>query len=250
MRRTPVLALLLVLLVPGGSPASEIGDPPPPLRAALAACVSGPSEDQRFAVFTGSMPAYRGTHRMGMRFELFMRTSASSRWRPVRNREFSRWQRSSVGREGFVYTKRVEHLGQDAEYRATVRFRWLDADGERQRPDRVRRTPACRQPDQRPDLRVESVDVLPGADAASRRYVVTVVNDGVTAAGPFDLRVAAGGEQLRPVAGRPAGERATVEVAGPACRAGARVVAQADPGMAVAEADERDNRAFAACDGG
>jgi hypothetical protein len=248
MRRTlVVLTALLALVATGTSSAQQGAGAAPPLKASLAACVSGPSEEQRFAVFTGSMPAYRGTKRMAMRFDLFTRTSASLRWQPVKTKGLGRWQKSDPNRAGFVYTKRVERLSQAAEYRVAVRFRWYQSDAKR--PDRTRRTPVCRQPDQRPNLRIETLDVLPGPDAASRRYVATVLNDGRTAAGPFDVAIVAASDEVRRVAGLPPGERATVEVAGAACPEGERVTARADVRGVVEESSERDNRSLTACDG-
>ena len=255
MRRTLVCLFLLALVatVPAfgqdaqPTPASPT-PAPPPLKASLAACSAGADEDQRFAVFTGSMPAYRGTRRMAMKFDLFIRPIGGAEWLPVKGRGLSRWQRSDPGREGFVYTKRVERLLQGNDYRVSVRFRWYQGTGPKRR-DRVRRTPVCRQPDQRPNLKIEALRIEPGADASSRRYVLTVANAGRTAAGAFDVGLTTTRDDVRSVAGLPAGERATVEIAAPACPLGERVTAHADVRGAVAESSERDNRFIAACDG-
>jgi CARDB len=256
MRRTLVCLLLVALavVVPAFADAREqlaqpaVGPPPPPLKASLAACSAGATEDQRFAIFTGSMPAYRGTRRMAMKFDLFIRPIGTADWLPVKVRGLGRWQRSDPGRAGFVYSKRVEHLLQGNEYRVAVRFRWYQAPG-LERRDRVRRTPVCRQPDQRPNLKIESLRIEPGADEASRRYVVTVVNVGRTAAEAFDLGLVTTREDVRPVSGLPAGERATVEILAPACPMGERVIARADIRGVVDESSKRDNRFIAACDG-
>jgi hypothetical protein len=244
MRRT-LAALLLLGFV--AVPAAAQDDERPPLKASLAACSTGGTEDQRFAVFTGSMPAYRGTRRMAMRFDLFLRPDGERAWLPVKGRGLSRWQRSSPGREGFVYTKRVERLLPGNDYRVAVRFRWSQSGAPRR--DRVRRTPVCEQPDQRPNLRIEAVTIQPGADAASRRYVVTVRNAGPSPAGAFNVGLTTTQDDVRRVAGLPAGERATIEVPAPACPYGERVTARADVGDVVDESDEGDNRFIAACDG-
>jgi CARDB len=247
MRRTLiVLPVLGLLAVPAGAQDGGTAQRPP-LKASLAACSTGPAEDQRFAVFTGSMPAYRGTKRMAMRFDLFLRPDGADEWLPVRVRGLGRWQRSDPNRTGFVYTKRVERLLQGNDYRVSVRFRWYQSGTPRR--DRVRRTPVCEQPDQRANLRIESVSIQPGADAASRRYVVAVRNVGPTAAGAFDVGLTTTQDDVRRVAGLPAGERATVEVPAPACPAGDRVSARADVRDVVDESDERDNGFSAACDG-
>lgn len=255
MRRILVCLLLAVVAAvpafaqdaPQPQPAA-VDPAPPPLKASLAACSTGAAADQRFAVFTGSMPAYRGTRRMAMKFDLYSRPVGGDTWAPVTVRGFGRWQRSDPGRAGFVYTKRVERLRQGHEYRVAVRFRWYQAPGLARR-DRVRRTPVCRQPDQRPNLRIEALRIEQGADAASRRYVVTVANAGRTAANAFDVGLVTTRDDVRSVPGLPAGDRATVEFAAPACPMGERVLAQVDVRDVIDEASERDNRFIAACDG-
>ena len=248
MRRTLLALPLLVLTLaaPAGAPAQ---DAPPPLRASLAACASGPTAEERFAIVTASMPALPGTKRMAMRFDLQVRAEGSTRWTYLRAKGFGRWQRSDPGRTGFVYTKRVERLGQAVAYRAVVRFRWYGSGGRQQRT-RIRRSPTCRQPDQRPDLLVEALTIAPGADPSSSRYVVTVLNSGRTAAGAFDVGLTGIGRDLvRQVPGLPAGERATVELTGPRCPAGAAALVQLDVRGTVDESDERDNRFSRACTG-
>jgi hypothetical protein len=248
MRRTPVavLASLAVLLA---APAAHAQDAPPPLRASMAACGTGPTPAERFAVVTASMPAARGTRRMAMRFDLFERRGRRGPWTAVRARGFGRWERSDPNRAGFLYTKRVERLSQNRVYRAVVRFRWYTASGRVQR-SALRRTRWCRQPDQRPNLRIAAVDVRPGATSDRARYVVTVENAGRTAAGAFDVGLVVRDEaSARPVAGLPAGERATVELPGPACEGAERLQVTADVEGTVRESDERDNRYIRLCGG-
>jgi hypothetical protein len=242
MRRTLLLVFLaLGLALPGSAAGESLQGDRPPLAASLAACASGATADERFAVFTGSMPALRGTQRMAMRFTLLVRTAGSERWETVRARGFGRWERSDPGRAGFVYTKRVERLTQGRSYRVVVRYRWYGARGLQR--SRLRRTPVCRQPDQRADLQVESVAVADGPEAGTYRYVLSVRNAGRTAAGAFDVGAAGlDRDVVRRVAALPAGERATVELVGPSCAEGDPVSFQVDVRDAVDESDERDNR--------
>jgi subtilase family serine protease len=123
-----------------------------------------------------------------------------------------------------------------------VRYRWYGAEGVLQRT-RLRRTPLCRQPDQRPDLEVDSVAVADGPEPGTYRYVLGVRNFGRGAAGPFQVG-AAGLERdvVRPVAGVPAGDRTTVELVAPRCEEGEAVTFQVDVRDAVDETDEGDNR--------
>lgn len=249
MRRTPFVFLILLLSLSLSVPA-RAQEEPPPLRAALAACESGPEADARFAVFTASMPARPGTRRMWMRFDLEERRIGAKRWQRLRAPAFGRWDRSKeIGASGFIYTKRVERLKEAARYRAVVRFRWLDAQGRIQRQTR-RTTPVCEQPSQRANLVIEAVSIGPGPDAASSRYVVTVANSGLTPAGAFTLGVATEErELLRDVPGLAAGGRTTVEVVGPRCGDGSPVDVTLDVKGVVEESSERDNASMTACTG-
>ena len=248
MRRTPLVLLALLLGLCPGAPARA--QERPPLRATLAACESGPEAVARFAVFTGSMPALRGTRRMWMRFDLEERRRGARRWQRLRAPAFGRWDRSrEPGASGFIYTKRVEQLKEAASYRAVVRFRWFDARGREQRQIR-RITPPCEQPSQRPNLLVDALGIAPGPDASTYRYLVTVVNDGLTAAGPFSLGlVTDGGERVREVPGLAARGRTTVEIAGPRCAEMSTVTVKLDVRGDVAESDERDNGSNRLCGG-
>ena len=250
MRRTPfvVLALSIALgLIPARALAQEER---PPLAATLAACESGATAAERFAVFTGSMPAAAGTRRMLMRFDLMERRDGSKRWRRLRAPAFGRWERSkAAGAAGFIYTKRVERLKEAARYRAVVRFRWLDVNGRVQRETR-RTTPTCEQPSQRANLQVEAVGIAPGPDASTYRYLVTVVNDGLTGAGAFQVGlVADDGEAVRDVPGLPAGGRTTVELVTRRCTERSRLAVTLDPGKVVDESSEADNATDWPCNG-
>jgi hypothetical protein len=248
MRRAPfVVAALLLALCPASPAAAQER---PPLRASLAACESGAGPAARFAVFTGSMPALAGTQRMSMRFDLMERPDRARRWRRVRAPAFGRWDRSRVaGAAGFIYTKRVERLKEGARYRAVVRFRWLDRRGRVQRSAR-RTTAVCSQPFQRPNLAVEAVAIAPGPDAATYRYLVTVVNGGRTAASPSRLGlVTDAGDAVREVPALPPGGRTTVELVQRRCTEGSRLQVTLDLDRAVGESDEGDNASSWPCTG-
>lgn len=239
MRRTPlVLALLagLALAVPAS------GQAPPRLSAKLAACETGQDPGQRFAVFTGSMPALRGTHRMAMRFDLEARSSDASLQR-VAAPKLGRWNRSKPGVAGFVYTKRVNRLEQARWYRAIVRFRWYDARGRVQRTAR-RVTQFCHQPDPRANLRLESLRAAP-----SGSYLVTVLNAGLSAAPESTVAVEPrpGIELQRGVPPLAPGERTTVVVEGERCEPRSLVVVQLDRHGTVDESREDDNRVQVRC---
>jgi hypothetical protein len=240
MRRTP-LVFLLALGLAAPAPASAQA---PKLAVDLAACESGPEPAQRFAVFTGSMPALKGTHRMAMRFDLEERGSDPASVQRVAAPKLGRWNRSKPGVAGFVYTKRVTRLSQGRWYRAVVRFRWYDARGRVQRGAK-RVTPFCHQPDQRPNLRLDA----PLRSPRPGSYLVTIVNAGLTAAAASTVAVETrpGTEVARPVPPLAPGERTTVVVEAERCEKGSVVVVQLDRHLVVDESREDDNRVESDC---
>ena len=240
MRRAPFVLLALLALGPSGSAWAEER---PKLAAKLAACETGASPAERFAVFTGSMPALRGTRRMAMRFELQERGSDESGPQAVAAPRLGRWNRSKAGVAGFVYTKRVTNLTPGRWYRAIVRFRWHNARGRLQRAAK-RVTPFCHQPDQRPNLKFESL-----RSPRSGSYLVTIVNTGMTAAPESTVTVEPHPQRtfidrVPPLA---PGERTSVVVDGDPCERGSVVVVQLDAFRVVDESREHDNRVESDC---
>jgi subtilase family serine protease len=110
-----------------------------------------------------------------------------------------------------------------------------------------RRTPVCVEPDQRPNLRVATFEAQAGPDAETTRYVLSIVNDGRTAAGAFDVDVVGAPDAVRTVPGLPAGEHTTVELVGPRCSVDRPVGVRLDVADVVEESDERDNHSRWAC---
>jgi hypothetical protein len=245
MRRTLALlsSLALALALAPSAAAQGAGDAPPPLAAQLTLCTTGADPAERVAEFTGSMPALAGTDRMAMRFELLQRRPGRTpAYRRVSAPGLGAWQRSEPGRGGFVFTKRVEALAAPATYRATVRFRWYDADGAVQRTV-ARRTPLCRQPDLRPQLRLVALTSdLDGVRA-------TIANLGASDAGPFVTTASVDGVPGTAVTTEllAAGEEAVVDLPAPPCPPGGTLRATVDSALAVAESSERDNAGTVIC---
>ena len=102
-----------------------------------------------------------------------------------------------------------------------MRFRWLDADGERVAS--AKSTSAiCRQADLRPNLRPLGVEARPGADAEHARYVVPGRQPRALAGRPVRRRRLGRRHTLTPAQAPELapGERALVEVQGPPCQEG------------------------------
>jgi CARDB len=200
----------------------------------------------RSATFEARIHAIRRTERMQLRFALQVREDGL--WHRVVAPGFDTWLTSEPEVRRYSYARTVTNLTAPAAYRMVVRFRWLDADGATIRSARVT-SAACRQPDMRPDLQPQGVEVLPVADADKRRYLVTLRNDGRSDALPFAATLAVGDEQLEPlsVLGLAAGTRQFVAFTGPPCTEGSQLTVTLDPGEAVDERDEDDNVLVTPC---
>ncbi len=238
MDRAKWIGLLVVVgLLAGPGVAVAQTTEAPPLSAGLEDCTTSPLPAQRVAAFVGSMPAMSGSMRMQMRFDLQRRRLDEKLWHKVPGVQgFGVWETAMPGRAGFVYHKRVDGLQVPASYRAIVRFRWYRSDGTIAKQAR-KRTPACSQPDLRPDLEAAAVRAVLDARPAFAIYTVRVRNDGRSPAGPFAVRVAGG---VTEIAGLAAGEQREVAVLAPACVAGSVVRAVVDADRRIDEADERN----------
>jgi hypothetical protein len=250
MRLAP-LPIALFALLATAAPASASGgtDKSVPLSAKVMTCTTDEDADGRAAVFTGSMPAASRTRRMQMRFALQQRigTSPKAPFKTVAVPSWKGWVTSDAGRAGFVFSKRVEGLVAPASYRARITFRWLDARGKAQRTT-TRTTPACAQPDPRPDLVLASLDAAPvGTDQAA--YTVSVENEGHGDADPFAVTITVDGTTTDPVTlqALAPGAQATASIAGPRCAPGSTITVTLDAADAVAESVESDDVVERAC---
>ena len=249
MSRALVTALLMLLLaaVPAaaaGTPAPAPGPAPekPSLLAKVSDCATGTDASSRAVEFTASMPALAGTRRMLLRFDLFQRLSAGEGFTPVRVPHWAVWQRSRAGVGGFVLTKHVNGLQAPGDYRAVVRFRWLDGRGRVQRTT-LRRTRVCHQPDLRPDLRALRLTVEPGATADTATYRAVVANRGRGPTPEFAVTLTAGEALLAARREAPLGPRSRrpLVVSAPRCAPGSTLRLTVDSTAEIAEVSEADN---------
>jgi hypothetical protein len=232
MRRA-LLPLLLLLLWPAAADAASVK---------VLSCVPALDPVARSATFEARVTAARGSDRMQVRFTLQERDQGlTARWHKVVAPGFDEWLTSASGVRRYSYSRTIQNLTAPASYRTVVRFRWLDADGEVLRSTRAR-SATCRQPDMRPDLEPLRVEVLPGADADTRRYRVVVRNAGRSDAGPFDVAL---GDAIERVTALAAGAQRAVTLTGPACADGTAVTV--DVGDLVDERDEGDNVLVPVC---
>ena len=236
---------LIAVLLAGAATATAAApaSTPPKLAATLDTCTISPLPVERIASFVGSMPARVNAPRMQMRFDLERKRPGERRWRRLKAMGFGVWERARPNVAGLVFTKRVTALPVPASYRALVRFRWLAADGTIVKRAHGR-TPACRQPDLRPDLvpgeLTATLDDQPGLAV----YTLVVHNDGRSAAGPFSVAVGSGRAEVAQLA---AGEQRAVTLVAPACVPPGEIVVRVDADRRVEESKERGNGARREC---
>ena len=239
MHRALLLCFLALLASPAAAEAASVK---------LIDCVPALEPVERTATFEARARAAGGSDRVQIRFTLQVREEGLIAWRKVVAEGFDSWLTSGAGVRRYTYARTIENLTAPAAYRTVVRFRWLDEEGEVL--DRSRATsPACRQPDLRPDLEARRLDIAPGPTEDLRRYAITVANRGRSVAGPSSVALRAGEQDLEPlaVAALAAGEQRVVTFVGPACLVGAPLLVTMDSAAVVDERDEDDNVLAAAC---
>ena len=248
MRRPTFIALLALLVLAGGVGSAQAADKLA-LSAKQTACTTGADGASRAAAFTGTMPANAQTKRMQMRFVLVQRSGVGPKgaFKRISVPGWGGWEKSDPGRQAFVFTKRVEALTGPAGYRAVITFRWLDAKGHVLRTT-TRTTPACEQPDPRPDLVLAGVDVA-ATGKGTAAYTVSIGNEGHADAVPFVVTITVGGTVSEPLTMGPivAGGRATGLVGAPRCAPGSTITVTLDVEDAVDESVEDDDAVQRPC---
>jgi hypothetical protein len=227
------LTVALFALLATGAQASS-----PYSRATLVRC----DKDANEAVFQGRVLRYKRSAKMRLRFTLQAWTPDEPRWRRVAADGFGEWITAPPGLTRYTYDKTVESLLAPARYRTVISFRWRDGRGRTIRSERAT-SPACRQPDSRPDLVVSDVRVQP------RGYVAVIANRGREAAGTFGVDFLRAGAPLGSVDVIGLAPDSTVDVFLPApqCQPGEQIEAVVDPRSEVDEADEENDSLAVTC---
>ncbi|HWT25220.1 MAG TPA: CARDB domain-containing protein [Solirubrobacteraceae bacterium] len=240
--RTLLLSIAALLLA--APPAAAV----PSGSVRVLECTPALEESERSVTFEGRMRPIARTVTMALRFTLKARSADDAGWRRLHAEGFDVWLQSEPGVRRYIYAKTVRNLLAPAAYRATVRFRWLDAAGRViARSSAVSAT--CAQPDLRADLVLRGIDAQPLPDPGLRRYEVLLENAGAGGSGASVLRLDVPGRPLATATVAPlaAGESRAVSVVAPACAPGDALVATADAAGQVEEADEDANAVEVAC---
>ena len=117
----------------------------PLASATLEGCETSAVQAERSATFVGEMTAVPGTARMLMRIEVLERSGGEIAFRSVNYPGLGDWLRAAADVKTYKNLDRVTDLTAPAEYRAAIRFRWLNAHGRLLKSEALR-TPICTQP--------------------------------------------------------------------------------------------------------
>ena len=196
------------------------------------------SLDTHAATFRGRMKAVVNSDRMWMRFTLLEKRATG--FEVLAAPGLARWHKSKPGVGAFGYRQTVRGLQPGASYRMQVNYRWYSADGELIARAR-RRSPACRQFEQLPNLTVAVEDARKTSVDGALRYGVRVSNIGLAPAGGVAVRMAVDGGVLDTITVGLLlpGESRLLGFRGPPCTSS--VSAAVDPDGVLAESSEDDN---------
>lgn len=212
---------------------------------------------RRVVGVTAVMRPVPGTVRLAMRWQL-MGTSAGL-VTPVHGGDLGKWispHDSTLGQEPgdvWVLDHPVTGVPVGSTYRFRVSFRWIGAGGNVIATS-MRSSAACWQPDMRPDLAVQSISASPvPGDPSQSQYLVWISNNGLTAAGGFDVTFTPGGGAgaVQTFSLPQLGAHQTVSEAfiGPACTSLTAPTVTVDPEYAVPDANRANNSMTATCPG-
>jgi hypothetical protein len=212
---------------------------------------------QRVVGVTALMRPIPGTVRLAMRFQLF--GTKNGQVTSVRGGDLGRWispHDSTLGQQSgdvWVLKHPVTGVPVGSTYRFKIWFRWIGAAGHAIATS-WRTSASCWQPDMRPDLTVRSISVAPVAgDPSQDQYVVWIANNGLTAAGPFQVAFTSGGGAGSAQTGTfprlAAHHIASARFTGPACTSASAPTATVDPQYAVPDPNRANNTMTASCPG-
>jgi hypothetical protein len=97
--------------------------------ATVEQCVTTGEQTDRSATFSAEMTAVTGTARMAMRIEVQERLPSEELFHTVSAPGLGVWRGSAPGVKIYQYVKQVTNLSFPADYRALVRFHWLNNKG-------------------------------------------------------------------------------------------------------------------------
>lgn len=250
----------MIMVAAGSTLTTELAQGSSPIsgssRASLTTfvCHRALNPSKRLVSITAVMRPVSGTVRLNMRFQLL--GNDLGRVVAVRGGDLGSWITPSPITLGqnpndvWILRHPVTGIAVPAVYHFRVSFRWTGSDN-RTIFSTVRLSPNCWQPDMRPDLVVESIDVQPVAGNSSEdRYVALIENSGLTEARNVEVLFAGGGagtDQTATIPRLRAHALHREAFIGPACTSSYAPTVTVDPDHDINDLDPSDNSLMATC---
>lgn len=234
MRRRLLIAPLLATAALAAATTPAVGEPKLPATVKVKECAI----ENGSALFIARMRQIDSSDQMWLRFRLLEKSDSG--FHPLKAPGLGRWRKSNPAVGTFAYKQAVRGLESGSLYRASVDFRWYDAEGELIATARRRSAP-CRQFDVLPNLVAAPVGVKTLRQAGVVRYRVLVTNEGIATATGVPVRLWVDGDVVDTVTVPellPA-ERRVIAIQGPACQRSVKV--DVDPDGVIVESSEADN---------
>jgi hypothetical protein len=247
------------VLALGSLTAAEVSASQPRARLRRFVCQRALDPPARAVSVTAMMRPLPGTLKMALRFELLAKSKSHGSYRALTGGDLGTWispANPTLGQRAgdvWILNKQVVDLAAPASYRFRVFFRWSGAHNH-VLGTAMRDSSTCVQPELRPDLLVQSIDVQAVSGRPSEdRYVATIRNAGATAAGMFDVWFSPGDGQDVKTRFLPdgLGARSNVKVSflGPACTSTSTPTVTVDPKDEVDDYNWANNSLTAVCPG-
>jgi len=240
--RTLICAAALAaaaLAAPLSANAESIASEDSPSVNANSCSVSGGS-----VTFVSKMKSIENGSTLKMKLELQRRALSGGDWSSVSAPGFGQWYESPSTAKNQIYiiSQPISGLSIGNSYRVRVSFLWIAKSGRVLRSVEDVKSPACDQPDPRPDLypTLSSVKKGPGGNA---QYTVALRNTGLGAAPAFSTALRVNGID-RPVlvaSGLGAGKSGALGFTAPSCIRGTKLRIEVDSMKLIAERDETNN---------
>lgn len=252
-----IVAAVCVLAAASGSAVAGAATPTPPrtqLRGFV--CQHALDPPARAVSVQAVMRPVAQTSKMQMKFDLLRQRSGHA-FVLLRGRNLGSWitpTDSELGQnpnDVWVVNHPVVNLYGPAAYKFRVTFRWLGSSGQ-VLSTAVQSSPACYQPELRPDLVVRSLTVkpvTPGSSAGQDAYTATIANRGLSAAGMFVAEFINGNGASQTASVPPLGAKSSTRqrFVAPPCVPGTTLTVMVDPAHTVDEYDLENNTLTVKC---
>lgn len=142
----------------------------------LSECTSHSLPNERKLMITGSVATIRKAQKVKVTFVLAGKSTANDSPATVPSVNLMPETFDATVNPTLLFTRRVQNLFVNTTYRVKVIARWFDQRGRTLRTEQTTSSP-CRQPESRPDIRLQSVTAQPTENPLIADYQIAVTTD-------------------------------------------------------------------------